>query len=727
MTWGDQPAIGSPRTANVLIVDDQEENLVALEAVLAPLGHRLVRASSGTEALKQLLRDEFAVVLIDVEMPGIDGFETARLIKQRAKTGDLPIIFITGVSTDQSDIFRGYGAGAVDYVLKPIDAEIVRSKVRFFVDLHLKETALHESEERFRRAFDDAPIGIGLVGIDGAWLRVNRALCEISGYSEAALLAQHFTDLIHPNDQPGAAHHLRELLSGKATSCKLEQRHCHADGHFIWVVVSLSVVRDTGGRALYLIAQFEDVTERKRAESQLTHQALHDSLTGLANRALFLDRVELALNRVQRSGSSAAVLFLDIDRFKVVNDSLGHDRGDELLRAVGERLRELLRPIDTIARIGGDEFTILCEETGERDAVAVAQRILDALAEPFEVGGADVFVTASIGIVLSSNASADPGHLISDADAAMYRAKENGKARYELFDDRMRDRAMQRMATENALHRALDRGEFRLFYQPEVDLDTGAVRGVEALLRWDHPQRGLILPAEFVPLAEETGLIVPIGRWALEGACRQARRWQRECPGAVPQVSVNLSGRQFAQPDLIDFLSRALEQARLEPALLCLEVTETVLLRDSEQTLTILAAMRGLGVRIGIDDFGTGYSSLSYLKRFAVDVLKIDKAFIDGLGSDAQDSSILAAVARLAQALNLTAVAEGVETAQQLRVLRRLGFKSAQGFYFAAPQPADEIRKLLRSPDALGNGRHRGVAPTAKLQPERGTSLTQSA
>jgi diguanylate cyclase (GGDEF)-like protein/PAS domain S-box-containing protein len=712
---------------SILLVDDREENLMALEAVLAPLGHNLVRANSGAQALKHLLTGEFALVLLDVEMPNLDGYETATYIKQRAKTSALPIIFITAVNKERHDVFRGYTAGAVDYVLKPVDPEILRSKVSVFVDLHLKETALHESEERFRRAFDDAPIGMGLISPDGHWLRVNRALCTITGCSERSLMGQGLAELIHPNDQPANAHGMHEVFAGKIESYKLEQRYRHAEGHFVWVVVSASGIRDAARRPLYLIAQVEDITGRKRAEAELTHQALHDSLTGLGNRALFLDHLEVAVKRLQRRASSVAVLFVDIDRFKVVNDSLGHERGDELLCAFGKRVQGLMRPADTVARFGGDEFTILCEESDERAAVGVAQRVLDAVAQPFEVGSAEVFVTASIGIVVSSDINADIGHLVTDADAAMYRAKENGKARYELFDNQMRARAMQRLATENALHRALDRAELRLFYQPVVDLDTGTVRGVEALLRWEHPQRGLIRPGEFVPVAEETGLIVPIGRWAIEGACRQLKRWQRDCPGPPLQLSVNLSGRQFVQPDLVGCVSNALHNADLEPSLLCLEVTETVLLQDSEQTLTVLAGLKALGVQIAIDDFGTGYSSLSYLKRFAVDVLKVDKGFVDGLSRDPHNSLILAAVVSLAEALGVSAVAEGIETGEQRRELLNLGFKSAQGFYFARPQPAGAIREMLRTRKITRARQRRSVPPKAKRESANATHAASEA
>ena len=708
-------------TASILLVDDRDENLLSLEAVLEPMGHRLVRASSGAEALKRLLRDDFALVLLDVQMPNVNGFETATLIKQRPKTKDLPIIFITAVSRERLDVFRGYSAGAVDYVLKPIDPEILRSKVRVFVDLHLKEAALQESEERFRRAFDDAPIGMGLISPEGRWIRVNRELSAITGYSEESLLSQDAEDVVHPKDRPAYTHGMNELLVGRSETYKLEQRLRHSGGDFVWVVTSVSAVRDAAKRPLYLITQIEDITERKRAEAELARQALHDSLTGLPNRTLFLDRLDLALKRMARGGGVAAVLFMDIDRFKVVNDSLGHERGDELLCAFGERLQELMRPSDTVARFGGDEFTILCEDLDESAVVDVAQRILDGLAQPFEIGGTEVVVTASIGVIVASDADADFRNLISDADAAMYRAKENGKARYELFDQQMRARAMQRLATETALRRALDRAEFRLHYQPVIDIESEKVRGVEALLRWEHPSSGLVQPNQIIPLAEETGLIVPIGAWVMEGACRQLKRWQRDYPETAREVSVNLSGRQFAQPDLLEVIASSLEKAELDPESLCLEVTETVLVQDTEQTLSVLAHLKDLGVQIAIDDFGMGYSSLSYLKRFPVDLLKVDKAFVDGLARDEHNGPILAAVVQLAEALGLGTVAEGVETARQLKELRTLGFNSAQGYYFARPQPAAAIPELLRA------GKLNGSANGASRRNRAGGAARQAA
>lgn len=442
--------------------------------------------------------------------------------------------------------------------------------------------------------------------------------------------------------------------------------------------------------------------ERKAFEDRLAHQAHHDALTGLPNRRLFVEFLEHSLARRHRRRSTVAVLFLDLDRFKVVNDSLGHETGDELLVELARRLQGTVRPADTLARLGGDEFTVLCEDLGPdqaRDqAVDVAERLLQVVEEPFDLRGHEARLSSSIGIALAAGDD-DPETLLRDADAAMYRAKEAGKGRWVLFDEEMRSSARQRLDTENALHHALEREELRLHFQPIVDVRTCGWVAAEALLRWQHPERGLLTPDSFVDIAEETGLIVPIGSWVLDETCRWIARWRDA--GLVSDgftVSVNLSARQVARADLVARLAGALRRSGVPPGMLCLEITERILM--SETTNESVESLKRLGVRISIDDFGTGYASLGYLKRFPVDVVKIDRSFVGGLGSDPDDAVIVAAVVGLGHALGLTVVAEGVETGEQLRELAVLGCDQAQGFWFAPARPPEAFTRLLRGPIA---------------------------
>jgi diguanylate cyclase (GGDEF)-like protein/PAS domain S-box-containing protein len=446
-----------------------------------------------------------------------------------------------------------------------------------------------------------------------------------------------------------------------------------------------------------------DALERQAIDDDIRHRALHDRLTDLPNRVLFMDRLEQGLARLRRRRSLAAVLFLDFDHFKVINDSLGHHVGDELLTAVAPRLRHALRASDTVAHLGGDEFAILLEDIeGEEDAVEMAQRVAALFAQPFVIAGGEHFVSASVGIALARGGESAM-ELVRDADAAMYRAKERGRARYEVFDAATRGRVLARLRVENDLRRALDREEFSLHYQPLVSLADRGVVGVEALIRWHHPERGLVSPAEFVPVAEQNGLIEPIGRWVLERACGQAAMWHAARPDARPlEIAVNLSAVQLASPGLVDTVTDVLAASGLPADLLCLEITETAMLRDPEVTGEVLRALGALGVRMALDDFGTGYSSLSYLPHLPLDTLKIDRSFVDGLGSEAHDTAIVEAIIAMARALSLGVVAEGVETERQAQELARLGCERAQGYYFARPMPASEIPARLAAPVSAG-------------------------
>jgi len=442
--------------------------------------------------------------------------------------------------------------------------------------------------------------------------------------------------------------------------------------------------------------QTDEINQFPRRLDQLARQAFRDSLTSLPNRSLFMDRLAHALTRTERRGEQLAILFLDLDRFKVVNDSLGHGVGDQLLIGVSQRLASCLRPEDTIARLGGDEFAILIEDVKDDKApAAVADRLTGELQQPFTVEGREVVITVSIGIAMSTAKRMTPEDILRDADLAMYHAKGKGKARYEIFDKSMNAPAQERMDLELDLRNAVARGEFILHYQPILELPTGRIVEMEALVRWKHPQRGLLFPGDFVGLSEETGLIVPLGRWVLHEACRQTRQWQLATPGSSLAISVNLSARQLQQPGLVEEIAAVLRETRLDPGALRLEITETVVMHDAPTTLAKLEALKALGVQLAIDDFGTGYSSLGYLKRFPVDTLKIDRSFVKGIGQNVEDSAIVRAVITVAKSLGLAVTAEGIESADQLEQLRSLGCDHGQGYYFAKPMPSDRVPALL--------------------------------
>ncbi len=604
--------MSSQPAASILMVDDRPENLLALEAVLEPLDQTLIKASSGEEALKKILEYDSAVILLDVQMPGMDGFEVATYVKRLERTRSIPIIFLTAISTESQNFLRGYEEGAVDYLIKPYDPRALLAKVSVFVDLHVSKAALVKSEDLFRTAFDNAPIGIAMVGFKGDYQAVNRSLCSITGYSEAELLQLRFQQITHPQDLQSDLESARQLVSGEIEAYESEKRYLHADGSTIWVKVNECVVTDREGRPLHFISHVEDITARKQAEDKLTHQAMHDSFTDLPNRVLFIDRLSIALARLQRSESLVGVLFLDLDRFKLINDILGHDCGDELLKKVSSRLVDVLRPTDTVARLGGDEFTIVCEDIAdEKDIVTVANRVAETLSKPFVIGQEEMRVTASIGIVLTDNPGAEPSVLLRNADSAMYRAKEQSESTYVLFDEGMNARATERMSIEQALHGALESSEFRLVYQPVVRLDTAEIVGVEALVRWDHPRRGVLEPAKFLPIAEQMGLMPSIGAWVMTEAWRQVALWHAGYPEAKNlTVAINLSPSQLRQPDLIAVVVKALGDAHIDAGAVCFEITEGALMSEMEASAAALRELKALGVTIAIDDFGTGIHPL---------------------------------------------------------------------------------------------------------------------
>jgi diguanylate cyclase (GGDEF)-like protein/PAS domain S-box-containing protein len=558
--------------------------------------------------------------------------------------------------------------------------------------------ALQESEEHFRNAFDYAPIGMALVSPEGRWLQVNRSLCEIVGYTEPELLSTDFQSITHTEDIADIHMQVGKLLEGQITTYQMEHRYFHKAGHAVWVLLSISLIRDVQGDSRHLIFQIQDITDRKRAEERLLHDALHDALTGLPNRALFMDHLRLSVERSKRrEARQFAVLFLDLDRFKVINDSLGHMVGDQLLVGIARRLEKCLRPGDLVARLGGDEFTVLLEDIDNvAEASVIADRLQKELSRPFNLNGQDVFTTVSIGIAPSTIGHDRPENFLRDADTAMYCAKMLGKDRHEVFDTNMHARAMNQLQLETDLRRAIEREEFYIQFQPIVSLESGQISSFEALVRWNHPERGVVSPAMFIPIAEETGLIIPLGRWVLVEACRQLRAWQKEYPRHPPlSVSVNLSSKQFTQPDLIEQIAQALRDTGLSPQSLKLEITESVVMENIEKAAEMLRELRALGVELSIDDFGTGYSSLSYLHRFPINTLKIDRSFVTQMSDNNENTEIVRTIVMLAHNLKMNVVAEGVETEQQLTQLMSLGCGYAQGYYFSKPADATAAAQLL--------------------------------
>lgn len=578
------------------------------------------------------------------------------------------------------------------------------------------EEGRRASEERLRAVVSNAPVALFALDQDGRFTLAEGRGLNLLGMATGGIVGRALGEVFA--QAPRIVEQMRRALGGESFAAIAERAGLVFE-------TSYTPVKDEAGAVTGVIGVATDITRRAAIEAQLTHQAYHDPLTDLPNRARFMERLRDALAAAGARGETVALLFLDLDRFKVINDSLGHDTGDRLLIAGAARLLGCVRPGDTVARLGGDEFTVLLDGLiGEREATRVAERITNAFRRPFDIDGHEVVVTTSIGIVLSRAEPGldDPADLLRYADMAMYQAKGSGKARHAIFDRRMGKAALARLELEADLRHGLDRGEFRLDYQPLVDLRGGQIVGTEALLRWHHPRRGVIAPCDFIPLAEETGLIVPLGRWALREACLQTRRWQEQRAGlaspdgeAPLSISVNLSARQVQDPDLVDEVARTLAETGLSPACLKLEITESILMEEAEATGGTLEALHRLGVRLAIDDFGTGYSSLGYLKRFPVDTIKIDRTFVANLANDREDEAIIGAVATLADGLGLLVCAEGVETAAQLARLRHFRVALGQGYYFARPQPPDALTTLFQGTDFLlldghANGRQPAVA-----------------
>lgn len=559
------------------------------------------------------------------------------------------------------------------------------------------EQELKIRERQFRQIFELAPAGMSILDLGGRFINVNQALCDLLGYTKAELLQTSWLDITHPDDLPSNLNLIHKIVSGEIPYAQFEKRYLNKIGETLYAVVSIAPLQNSQDELHQLAVQVIDITERKRAEEQLTHDAIHDGLTGLANRSFFMNQLQIALKMSERhSQYGFAILFVDVDRFKRINDSLGHVVGDQLLVAIANVLTRCTKSTDTVARLGGDEFALLLEDIHDiHDAIRVAQRIQDDLVPPFRLAGHDVVTTASIGIVLSAPDYQHGTELLRDADIAMYRAKDNGRNCYEVFDKVMHARAVAMLKLEANLQRAIDQQEFVVHYQPIVSLTTGQLVGFEALIRWQSPD-GMISPNQFIPMAEDNGMIVPIGEWILRSACQQLRAWQQEFPHAAAlQMSVNLASRQLAEESLIAQIETILQSTGLLGNCLKLELTERMLMENSAVVVSRLEKLKQRNIRLSIDDFGTGFSSLSYLHQFPIDTLKIDRSFVDQIDSTTSQSGIVQAIVNLAHALEMDAIAEGIETQQQVQTLQTLGCEYGQGYFFSRPLPAEQVRSLL--------------------------------
>ena len=687
----------------LLIVDDVPENIHELLEALKD-EYRIQVACSGAKAIDQVTGPNPPdLVLLDILMPGMDGYETCQRLKALPAGNRIPVIFVTVIDAAEQKV-RGFAAGAADYITKPFDIDEVRARVRTHLELarlhHELEslvaqhtTLLEQSEEKYRILADYSPNWEYWTDPDGHFLYVSPACETVSGYTPAEFFADSslMERLIHPDD----------LATWRAYKCASQDDvspltfRLQARGGERWIEHVCKPVYDGSGRLLGQRGSNSDITTRHRAEQKLDFITHRDPLTGLANRSLFRELLKRAIEHAAHAPGRFALLFIDLDNFKTVNESLGHSLGDLLIIAVSRRLQGLLPDNSTLARLGADEFNLILDEDPSQPGIDLSvQHLLDGLNKPFTIDGNPVYIGASIGVALYPADGQDSETLQSHAEAALHQAKQQGRGLLRFFSPEMSQRARERLRLEAELRHAIEHDELLLYYQPQIDLKSGEIVGLEALVRWRHPQRGLVPPGEFIPLAEESGLVVELGAWVLCRACRQIRTWL-EAGLAPRQTAVNVSAVQLSRGNLVEHVSKTLCETGIPPERLELEITESFVMADRDQSFKSLAGLRELGVRLSIDDFGTGYSLLAYLQQIAVQKLKIDLSFVRDVTTNSGNASIVRAIIALGHSLGLGVLAEGVESVNQADYLRALDCDTIQGYLISRPLPVEEITAFL--------------------------------
>ena len=694
--------------ARVLVVDDDAGGRRLTRATLKKAGFDVTEAEDGQQALDAMRAALPDLVLMDVSMPVMDGFTACAELRKLPGGGRIPVVMMTGLDDVQS-IERAFEVGATDFITKPINWPILAHRVRYMLRASSAINDLNQNQRRLSNAQRIGEMGDWVWDVRQDRIVPSEQAWRIFGHDaqDTSLQGDGFLATVHPEDADRVRQACeRAIANGDAFA--IEHRIVQSDGAMRHVHQQVEVIEyDSSGGALQLAGAVHDITRRKDTEEQIRRLAYFDTLTGLPNRLLFTEQLHKGLADAERQGQQLAVLFVDLDHFKRVNDTLGHSAGDELLRVVSARLAQSVRPLDSIsrgsgerdrnsiARLGGDEFIIMLSDLhGAVDAAAVARRLVAALTEPVTIQCTELYVSASVGIAMYPYDGTDIDTLLMNADTAMYRAKEAGRGGFQFYDRSMNARALERLVMETMLRRALERSEFVLHYQPRISLATGQIVGAEALIRWQHPERGLVSPREFITLAEETSLVIPIGEWALDEVCRQSAAWHAGGLTAVP-VAVNLASTHLRERNLPDLVSRMLAQHGVPAGCLEIEVTESVLIADPELSLDTARRLNELGVRLSIDDFGTGYSSLSYLKRLPISALKIDQSFVRDLATDPDDAAIITAIIAMAHTLKLKVIAEGVETEAQRVFLKNNGCDEFQGYLMSRPVEASEFAQML--------------------------------